>query len=382
MNPQISIFLRHIFELRNLNVSRETLLNIKTDLNQIIPKAKCINVIFTKNTDNLPFGCIVFPRLETINLQNFLISGSDLSISEYEIEIDSKMFDYGMTDEEVASVMLFNIYHLVKDKAPSDRLREAIDDYFTKEDCCLNIKLAIRYQSLLIFGLQDALHQITSCFHLPDDIISDPFLDSLGLDNFQSALKKIYREIPGCENEVRRATNLSMLTWCLRLYTDIDTEIVPALKLLEKIKHITGSSLYITRCENCIRDISRIYNKDLVNESYNFIMNEASRKGLINNLKYSGLRSIEDDLYEFKIRAENAYTEYDVIYALKQINARLSLLDDYIYNNPDESDIERWKMLKYQYMSIRDTLAKKKLVNRNYSIFIDYDKLYSRNPNQ
>ena len=86
--------------------------------------------------------------------------------------------------------------------------------------------------------------------------------------------------------------------------------------------------------------------------------------------------------YEFKIRAENAYTEYDVIYALKQINARLSLLDDYIYNNPDEADIERWKMLKYQYMSIRDTLAKKKLVNRNYSIFIDYDKLYSRNPNQ
>ena len=173
-----------------------------------------------------------------------------------------------------------------------------------------------------------------------------------------------------------------MLTWCLRLYTDIDTEIVPALKLLEKIRHITGSSLYITRCENCIKDISKIYNNDLVNESYNFIMNEASRKGLVNNLKYSGLRAIEDDLYEFKIRAENAYTEYDVIYALKQINARLSLLDDYIYNNPDEADIERWKNLKYSYMNIRDTLAKKKLVNRNYSIFNDYDKLYSRNPNQ
>ena len=29
----------------------------------------------------------------------------------------------------------------------------------------------------------------------------------------------------------------------------------------------------------------------------------------------------------------------------------------------ESSIFERWKMLKYQYMSIRDTLAKKKLVN-------------------
>ena len=104
------------------------------------------------------------------------------------------------------------------------------------------------------------------------------------------------------------------------------------------------------------------------------IINEG--KGFLASLKYSGLRDIENDLYEFIIRAKNAETEEEVFYALKQINARLAILDDYIRENRDDPDIDRWINLKLQYMEIRDKMAKQRIYNRkNYGIFIDYNQL-------
>ena len=46
MNQQVSTLLRHIFELRNLNVSRETLNNLKVDLNQITKSSQKILIIY------------------------------------------------------------------------------------------------------------------------------------------------------------------------------------------------------------------------------------------------------------------------------------------------------------------------------------------------
>ena len=74
-------------------------------------------------------------------------------------------------------------------------------------------------------------------------------------------------------------------------------------------------------------------------------------------------------------RAKNAETESEVMYALKQINARLAILDNYIRENPDDPEIDRWVAVKLQYMDIRDSLAKKRLHKRNYGIFVDYDAL-------
>ena len=114
----------------------------------------------------------------------------------------------------------------------------------------------------------------------------------------------------------------------------------------------------------------------VVNEAVQTFFNEAKRKGgLLASLKYNGLRDIENDLYEFQIRAKNAETESEVMYALKQINARLAILDNYIRENPDDPEIDRWVAVKLQYMDIRDTLAKKRLHKRNYGIFVDYDAL-------
>lgn len=315
------------------------------------------------------------PKVGSDTINNLMIVGDPIRFNSYEIEIDSKMFDYGLTNEDVAAVMLYNIYHLVCDFTPSRRLREMIDSWLANRGTNIIIKDSIQFQAILAFGLYDALNQLTSCLNLPDEVVSDPFLDSLGLENFEEALQKLYREIPGCENEILRQPNLSMLDWCLRLYTDVDRERVPALHLLDKAKKITASVLYINRMNAVINALNRI-DTSLYTESANTYITESKKRGFLAALKYAGLRDLENDLYEFVVRVKNAETEEDIFYALKQINGRLSLLDDYIRENPDDPDIERWIALKEQYMAIRDKLVKQKSYkHKNFGIFIDYNAL-------
>jgi hypothetical protein len=73
------------------------------------------------------------------------------------------------------------------------------------------------------------------------------------------------------------------------------------------------------------------------------------------------------------------------MYALKQINTRLTILDDYLMSTDSEKDrnYERWQAVYTKYKAIRDEIAAKKVYNkRNYGIFVDYDKLDNDdNPN-
>lgn len=377
IDNRVEALIKAIGNLRNFHHSGEDVKNIRNCLDRIFkPDATCINFVYTVNTDKLPFGCVVFPRLSGEEINNFLIVGESTRIDEYEVEIDSKLFDYGLTDEQVVQVILFNVYHMIKDIKPCDVVREAIDDYFTKSASQLAIRNSIQYQAILYLGIVDALQQVTSCLYLPNDIVNDAFLESLGLYYFEDTLNKLYQRFPDCDNEATRMPKLSMLEWTLRVYDDVDKERIPAIHLLNKVKSITASTLYIDRINAVINALNRIDTSVAVSEAVNQVFMEAKRRGgLLAYLKYSGLRDIENDLYEFQLRAKNSESEQEVLYALKQINARLAILDDYIRENPDDPDIDRWIGVKEEYMDIRDILAKKKLHKRNYGVFVDYDAL-------
>ena len=376
MENRVENLVRAIDRLRDFSHNQEDLVAVKDALNSIFLKdATCDNFIYTVNTDKVPFGCITMPKMGADTINNLMVMGDPVRFTNYEIEIDSKMFDYGLTNEDVAAIMLYNIYHLVCDFTPARRVREMIDAWLTNRDTNIVIKDSIQFQAILAFGLYDAINQFTSCLYLPDEVVNDPFLDSLGFENFEEALQKLYREIPGCENEVRRQPKLSMLDWCLRLYTDVDRERVPALHLLDKCKKITASVLYINRMNAVINALNRI-DTSLYTESADMYITESKKRVFFAALKYAGLRDLENDLYEFVIRAKNAETEEDVMYALRQINSRLAILDDFIIENPEDPELDRWIALKEQYMVIRYKLAKQKIYNkRNYGIFINYNQL-------
>lgn len=375
MDAKIENLISDIGKLRDLTNSKEDVESIRQDLNYILPTGKCKEVIYTNNVDKLPFGCIVLPTLADINVNAFLITGDEVTIKEYKCEIDSKMFDYGLTDEEIAQILLFNIFHLISGTRPCEVIREYIDNFFCDENTQLIIRDSVQYKTILSFGIADALCKITSCLYLPDDIDEDAYLESLDFEygSFKSAIDKLYNEIPGCENEVTRAPNLSMLNWSLRLYSNVDNERPAALHLLRKAKDITASNLYIKRIDAMINSLNRIDTDAYVTEAVNSALNE--KGGLLAYLKYTGLRDLENDLYEFQIRAKNAEGEQEVMYALKQINARLTILADYIRENRDDPDIDHWIEVKAEYEELRDILAKKRLHKRSYGIFVDYDAL-------
>ena len=375
MDAKIKNLISDIGKLRDLTNSKEDVESIRQDLNYILPTGICKEVIYTNNVDKLPFGCIVLPTLADININAFLITGDEVTIKEYKCEIDSKMFDYGLTDEEIAQILLFNIFHLISGTRPCEVIREYIDNFFCDENTQLVIRDSVQYKTILSFGIADALCKITSCLYLPDDIDEDAYLESLDFEygSFKSAIDKLYNEIPGCENEATRAPNLSMLNWSLRLYSNVDNERPAALHLLRKAKDITASNLYIKRIDAMINSLNRIDTDAYVTEAVNSALNE--KGGLLAYLKYTGLRDLENDLYEFQIRAKNAEGEQEVMYALKQINARLTILADYIRENRDDPDIDHWIEVKAEYEELRDILAKKRLHKRSYGIFVDYDAL-------
>ena len=382
MDNDVRYFIQTLASLRDMTtVSFDQIRTCRDALNKIIDnKANCVNLIYTINTDKLAFGCVVMPRFRGEEVNNLLISGDPIRIQDIEVEIDSKLFDYAFTDEQIAMIILYNICHMVNDHNPTARVREAIDTYLMNHDTQLVIKDSIQYQPIMTLGICDALVQFTNCLYLDTEIESDPFLENLGFEeNFGDTLATLFQVIPGANAEINRKPRLNMLDWALRLYVDVKKERIPAIHLLDKCISICGSTLYKNKFQTVINCLHKIDTDSYVQEAYNEFFNEAkkNKKSLFSQIKYAGLRGIEEDFYEFMVRARNADTEEEVMYALKQINVRLAILDDYLRNEEmSDTDRQRWTTLYNKYVAIRDEIANKKVYNkRNYGIFVDYNRL-------
>lgn len=358
-----------------------TLSAVKDCLEAAVPGRNCVDIMYTSNIDKLPFGCIVTPYFEANQINDILIAGEDMVIKNYYVEIDSKLTLYGLTARELTAVMLYNVLHMVEDETPVRRLRNIIDRYFMEHYTQLKIRESVQYQAILEYGLTDTLIKLTNCLYIDSDVITDAKLEELELgEDFNSALNKLFRKIPGCETVASRHPNLIIMDWCFRLYRDVEKERIPAIHQLARASEINASVLYKRVIDNAITALHRIdtdveYHADALMESY--ICESKRKNGLFSQMKLNGLRAIEDDFYEFMIMARNAETEYEVMYALKQINARLAILDDYIRNTEmSDEDKKRWTELYTRYITIREEIAKKKVYNRkNYGIFVDYNKL-------
>lgn len=383
MDNGVRYFIQTLSALKDsTTVSFDQIKTCRDALNAIIDnKATCANLLYTINTDKLAFGCIVMPKFRGDEVNNLLISGDPIRIQEIEVEIDSKLFDYGLSEEQIAMIILYNICHMVNDDTPTRRVREAIDTYLMNHDTQLVIKESVQYQPILALGVCDALVQFTNCMYLDNEIESDPFLDNLGFVDysFGETLADLYKVIPGADSEIARRPRLNMLDWALRLYVDVKKERIPALHLLDKCKDIVGSTLYKNKFQTVINCLHKIDTDSYVQEMVNEYITEAKKKktSLFSQIKYAGLRGIEEDFYEFMVRARNAETEEEVMYALKQINVRLAILDDYLRNEEmSDADRQRWTNLYNKYVVIRDDIANKKVYNkRNYGIFVDYNRL-------
>ncbi len=379
---ELNNLIHGIGKLREENVDPKDVDYIKECLNNLIlnvyniKQSKCTNVYYTKNIDNVMFGLVVEPKILNVS-ERVLLSDETVIIPYFSVEFDSKLFDTNITDEEIAALLIYNVMHLLKDNI-AEQVSNIVTDYLTTRGKHIDVSPnALNKMVILDFGVTDAMIQLSSSLQITeaDKIVNDPYLDEVDLGPvLKLAISKAYRQIPGCDSVVERQPLLSALEWCLRVHFDFENERILASRTVKKLISSTGSYIYKTWLKN-VDIVLNTLNTDSYIES---TLTNVSEGSLFANLKYNGLRGIENDLYEFMVRARNADTEDEVMYALKQINTRLSILDDYL-NSTDSShdrNYDRWEKVYDKYKAIRDEIAAKKVYNkRNYGIFIDYDKL-------
>ena len=169
---------------------------------------------------------------------------------------------------------------------------------------------------------------------------------------------------------------MGCLEWALMIYDDIQTNIRYAEEILNTAKIGTASQLEINEINLTLKCLRRAYN-EVINEAAileDKVVNEIS---IFKSLKKSGLKSIENDLYEFKMQVKTCVEQEEALFILKQINTRIGILDDYLQTEDlSEDERNKWSAIDVEYRALREELVKKKLsMRKNIGYYVDYDKI-------
>ena len=350
---------------------------IKEILNKIFfdEKKECISVITTNNTDKVLFGVNVNPTITDTDLMNILFDTDvSLELKRYNLEIDLTICSK-LSEVEIAAYIMEEVYCTMS-KLTLENVRAVIDILLADEDEAIDIRQSVNFSQILIFGIKDTIKKISSLIYKPIENLGNNnyALSANTKDNLIICATKLKSCIFG-DTGVNNCPKLGVLNWSLMVYKDIKTNYRMMEDMLNQSLQLTGSELDKKEIEKTIKCFKRALSEVVVENAMQY-MNESKGFSLFKSLKQNGLRSIEDDLYEFKIRLKNAETEEDAIYILRQINTRISILEDYITNTElSESEERRWQSVIDAYRTLRIELSKKKIgYKKSYGVFVDYDK--------
>lgn len=351
---------------------------IKTELNYFFNDFKCTEVIFTQNTDNDFFGIQISPMFKEIDdCMQLFNPDNEVRFDHYLLEFDSKLFNGDFTSRQILALLIHDI-----NKLNSPNL---LKDIIATMDCIsMNIGTSIKLNDIgknmpfFLFAIQDTARKMTSAFeYIPADLsLADDFIRSY-------ELSKDYEEgmfsIKKCRNNLKDQICCTTITmnWYMHKYSteNKNEHRFVADDIRESIR-FTGSKL-VKRILNQVLENMMLRSRDEV--KYYTALTESTKKkmSLASQIKMSGLKSLEDDVYEYRMRIKNVETENDAIYIIRQINNRMGIISDYL-ETEDLSDVdkERFYKLYDKYDALREELSKKSVYSRKmYGLFVDYNAL-------
>ena len=352
--------------------SATNLNNLKKELNKFFTDSKCTDIIFTDN-DSLFFGMCVYPIVDKDLVVKILQDDEKVRFNKYSIEIDSKIMhpSIDVTPRELLAMLLHEIGHIINDPSPVEELRDAINVGLAKNGDSLNIPKTVQYYQILAFGFKNTVRKMNSMFFIYKDgeVLADEFVHMCGFgEDLNNVFEKICRSGLKVNSDVGKLTALS---WTLSLYKNVKMRRIPALRLLKKMKPITGSKTERREMEILEKNLVTIDDTAL-EESYNienhmnyYILNESS--GTSRKTKYAELRksatlksmkNFEQDVYEYTMRIRHISDESDALYLMRQINTRISVLEDFLdHERLTDNERKRWWSLLEKYQKLRDQLA-------------------------
>ena len=280
----------------------------------------------------------------------------------------------------MTAILLHEVGHVVNNAEPVERIRQAVDAYLVENDETLVITDSVHYKELIAFAIKNSVRKVASIFENNDEeIIADEFVVRCG---YGPELEEAFRRIVRFNGKLNRdvSDKLLVLQWTLRLYKNVKYERIKALRTLNRGKQLTASKLESREMENVIRRLNKIDDDVLIETTY--IVNEALAKNdFLKDFRTKGMRSIEDELYEFSMRARNIDEEDEALLLIRQLNSRISIIDEYIStSNLSEKERDRWYTLLDKYKKLRYEFANKTTYsNKQYGLFVQYPEI---KPNQ
>lgn len=353
-------------------------------LNELYPNKKCIRAIVTHNISKPSFGIIVVPYLAEGTVVNIVIDDKPVDIHSYSIEIDTKIIDEGYNAGELTTMIVYEVNNLFTD-AIIPNIRGAIDFTLANSAAIHNryavIDKVIRSIDIFKFAIT---HYIITALSLyngvvhPETVTRYPYMDLMDLNEIY---KDCVCKIGLGDSPENKDYLLNIFEWAFQVYENPFEHVVNAIYTIKESKKMLASQLELQLLSKVQEDLNK-YLAVRQDSKEDIAMQEAAvalREGfsIVKGIKMNGLRSIENDLYEFKIRVKNCDEQEDGMYTLRQINTRISILDDYIrQENISDATRERWQGIMNDYIELRTELSKKKLgPKKQYGIFIDYDKI-------
>ena len=356
---------------------------LKKELNKFFIDSRCNEILFT-HSDSLFFGMCVYPKVDQEMVVRILQDEGKVRFSEYTIEIDSKVLhpSLSVTPREMLAMVLHEVGHIVNDTAPVDEVRKAIAFQLTKKGDALNVPKSAQYYTIISYGIKDTVRKMTSIMFIYKDseVLADEFVHMCGYgDDLNNIFNKICKS--GLKTTDRTVNKLTALAWTMSIYKEIKIKRIPALRLLEKMRGIAGSTLEKREIEIMTNAIKTIDDNniqevcDLSNISVYYVFNEASTQvkktryaDIRRNATVKNIRKFEQDLYEYKMRIRHVSDEDDAYYLMRMINTRISVLEDFL-DHERLSDVERdrWFGLLEKYYSLRDELANITTYRYDYS---------------
>ena len=361
------------------------LADLRTIINSIFDENKCLDVLYTLNTDKQFFGIRINPAMSASDATVILSTDEKVRLVNYQIEFDSKLFDIGLSGDELVAITIYEIASMMDNTEIFDNLRALIDCNVVTNDDVISIRDSVNYAQLIIFAIKDTMYKLSSMIFKdePEDLLANPATAATETgESLLSAREKIISSISGLGDTFRTPKPV-ILEWMFLMYRDMKINSGIISDTLNDAKAFTASRLEIAEIDKTLDAVNRIDSSII--ESKNIDLNHFFEKkhlsslneiSLFRSLKKNGLRGIENELYEYTMRVKNCTDADDAYLVMRGINNRLGVLEDYIYSEQlSDTDRRHWEEVAQAYRDLRVVLSKKKLEGKQYGLFFDYNKL-------
>lgn len=350
----------------------EALRKITFELNKFFNDKRCISTIYTTNVDNDFFGIVVKPTQWNEQML-FNEEMDDQSFNTYMVEFDSKLFDpsTSWTNSNILAGLLYNVSEVIDTKAVYD-IKATIDAI-----CCgLEIPCSLINDKRLLgafrYCVEEYINRTRSIYNLTDFdlVITNEIVKTYG---FEEQLYDEFDRTRSLRNDLDKINKCDTLSLNWFYYWAVKSTPYDTLPIftLRKIIDTTGSILMKNSANAAIDALGT------VTTSNTYIEESKKRRSIASSIKLNGMKSIEDDLYEYSMRVKNIDDEASAIQLMRQINNRMGIISDYL-EEEDLSDAERkrWDRLYDKYDKLREEMVKKPIYSRKmYGLFVDYNAL-------